>query len=79
MVKSWKKYIDKSPLKSELIKIIKDISENNIWGYYVRKLSWYTDLFRIRTWKIRIIFQKKSDWNYIVAVDTRWQIYRKIK
>ena len=78
MVKSWEKYINKSPLKIKIYNIIKDISENNIWDYYVKKLSWYDDLYRIRIWKIRIVFQKKIDWNYIVAVDTRGQIYRNL-
>jgi len=30
MVKSWEKYINKSPLKIKIYNIIKDISENNI-------------------------------------------------
>ena len=76
MVKSWEKYINKSPLKKELNEIIKDISDNNLWEYYIKKLVWYDSLFRIRVGKIRIVFEKRTDWNYIVAVDTRWQIYR---
>jgi mRNA-degrading endonuclease RelE of RelBE toxin-antitoxin system len=45
-------------------------------NYYIKWLVWYDDLYRIRKWNIRIIFQKKIDCNYIVAVDTRWQIYK---
>ena len=76
MVKSWEKYINKSPLKKELNEIIKDISNNNLSEYYIKKLIWYDNLFRIRVGKIRIVFEKRIDGNYIVAVDTRWQIYR---
>lgn len=78
MVKSWEKYINKSPYKLELDKIILDIANNNLDKYYLKQLSWYIDLFRIRKWNIRIVFKKEIDWNSIVAVDTRWQIYRKI-
>ena len=76
MVKNWEKYINKSPFKKELNEIIKDISDNNLDEYYIKKLIWYDSLFRIRVGKIRIVFEKKTDGNYIVAVDTRWQIYR---
>lgn len=78
MVKSWKKYINKSPYKIELDKIIIDIADNDLGKYYIKQLSWYDDLYRIRKWNIRIVFKKENNWNYIVAVDTRWQIYRKI-
>ena len=78
MVKSWEKYINKSLFKNELNLIIKNIALNNLEWYYIRKLGWYDDLYRIRKWKIRIIFQKKNNCNYIVAVDTRGQIYRRL-
>lgn len=78
MVKNWEKYINKSPYKLELNKIIKDIADNNLEKYYLKLLSWYNNLYRIRKWNIRIIFKKEDNWNSIVAVDTRWQVYRKI-
>jgi len=76
MVKTWEKYINKSPFKNSINEIIKDISINYLDNYFVKKLEWYENLYRIRKWKIRIVFEKRNDWNYIVAVDTRWQIYR---
>ena len=78
MVKSWEKYINKSPYKLELDKIILDIANNNLDNYYIKSLNSYDDLYRIRKWNIRIVFKKEQKWNSIVAVDTRWQIYRKI-
>jgi hypothetical protein len=39
-------------------------------------LFWYDRYFRIRKWKIRIVFIKEKDWNRIKAVDTRWDIYK---
>jgi len=80
MVKSWEKYINKSPHKQILNSIIKDILDNNLEKYYIKPLSGYTDLYRIRKGNIRIIFQKKNQSeNLIVAVDTRGQIYRWLK
>ena len=76
MTKSWEKYIEKNPLKKELNEIIKDISEDNLSIYYVKKLEWYDNYYRIRKWKIRIVFTKDEDWNRIKAVDTRGNIYK---
>lgn len=76
MVKSWEKYISKNKLKWELQKIIEDISNNNLSDYSIKKLKWYDNYFRIRKWKIRIVFIKNDEWNEIVAVDTRWNIYK---
>ncbi len=79
MTKSWEKYINKNPLKSELKKIIEDIQNNNLSEYKIKPLSGYKDYYRIRKWDIRIIFIEKKDWNEIFGVDTRWDIYNKLK
>lgn len=76
MTKSWEKYIDKNNCKSDLKSIIEDISKNDLSSYIVIKLKWYNNYYRIRKWKIRIVFIKKDEWNEIVAVDTRWDIYK---
>lgn len=76
MTKSWEKYISKNNFKDDLEKIIEDISNNNLSSYPVVKLKWYDNYFRIRKWKIRIVFIKKDEWNEISAVDTRWDIYK---
>ena len=76
MVQKWKKFINKNPLKQDLELIIQDIQNENIDKYYVKPLKWHANTFRIRKWKIRIIFEQNSKWNTIVAVDTRWSIYR---
>lgn len=76
MTKSWEKYISKNAYKSELKSIIEDILKNNLSSYIVVKLKWYENYFRIRRWKIRIVFIKKEDENEIVAVDTRWDVYK---
>ncbi len=76
MTKSWEKYINKNIYKKELKSIIEDILKNNLSSYIVVKLKWYENYFRIRKWKIRVVFIKKEDENEIVAVDTRWDVYK---
>ncbi len=76
MVVKWKKFLEKSPYKKELQKIISDISEDSLENYYIKPLKGYDNYFRIRKWKIRVVFEKTPKWNAIVAVDTRWNIYR---
>ncbi len=76
MTKKWQKYIDKNPLKKEILKIIKDIAKDNLASYKIKKLKGYEDYYRIRKGKIRVVFRKAFDGNEIVAVDTRWNIYK---
>lgn len=76
MTKSWEKFINKNIYKNDLKSIIEDILKNNLSSYFVVKLKWYEDYYRIRKWKIRVVFIKKEDENEIVAVDTRWWIYK---
>ena len=76
MTKSWEKFINKNIYKNDLKSIIEDILKNNLSSYFVVKLKWYEDYYRIRKWKIRVVFLKKEDENEIVAVDTRWWIYK---
>lgn len=79
MVQKWEKFISKNPFKDILNKIIEDISNNNLEEYYIKKLLWYENYYRIRKWNIRIVFSVEDNINKIVAVDTRWNIYRWLK
>jgi len=78
MTKSWEKYINKNTHKNELKSIIEDILNNNLSSYLVVKIKWYNNYYRIRKWKIRVVFIKNENEyeNEIVAVDTRWWIYK---
>ncbi len=49
---------------------------NNLSSYFTVKLKWYDDCYRIRKWKIRVVFIKKEDENEILAVDTRGGVYK---
>jgi mRNA-degrading endonuclease RelE of RelBE toxin-antitoxin system len=76
MTKSWEKFINKNIYKNDLRSIIEDILKNNLSSYFIVKLKWYDDYYRIRKWKIRVVFTKKDEENEIVAVDTRWWVYK---
>ena len=78
MTKSWEKYIEKSQMWEQLKEVIGDIQNNNLDWYLVIPLTGYKNHYRIRKWKVRIVFKKLSSGNEIVAVDTRWQIYKGI-
>ena len=44
----------------------------------IRKLQWETDLFRVRKWKIRIIFKKENLKWVIIDINYRDKIYKDI-
>ena len=79
MVAKWEKFINKHPLRKDLEDIITDIRDNNLDSYYIKPVKGYDQYFRIRKGKIRIIFQKSETDNLIIAIDTRWHIYRGLK
>ena len=79
MVISRKKQLLKieSSWKIELEKIIYDISVRNYKSYDKKKLKWHANLYRIRVWKYRIIFEDNIWENTkIKAIDQRWDIYK---
>lgn len=71
MAPSWEKYIEKHPMKLVLKKIIADIAMDHLEGYDIKPLQSSSNKWRIRKGKIRIIFSREGDANYIEAVDTR--------
>ena len=76
MVKNWQKQLNKFSHIFWLKEIVKDILLDNISDYDIKKLSWYRDLYRLRKWKIRIIFRKNIYKIDIINIDTRWDIYK---
>lgn len=79
MTKDWYKFIEKNPYREKIKEIILDISNNNLTEYNLVKLKWIENYYRIRVWKIRIVFSKDKNWNKIIAVDTRGNIYKWLK
>lgn len=41
-----------------------------------KKLKWEENLYRVRKWKIRIVFSKIWTETKIIDVNYRWQIYK---
>jgi len=78
MVEQFIKFIEKSPYKAILLKIVQDIMENNLEKYDIKPIEGTTDLYRIRKGSIRFIFRKTSQGNRIIEVNNRWDIYKGI-
>lgn len=76
MVKDYQKYINKRPDKDKIDKILKDILENNMSNYDVIRMQWKENVYRLRKWKIRILFLKWKDKNEILRVAERWEVYK---
>ncbi len=70
-----------SPLQRDIIlRILQDIQVNNISLYDTKKLIGYSDMYRIRKGKIRIIYRRKikeddSSTNIVISIDYRWKAY----
>ena len=71
MVEQFIKFIEKSPYKAILLKIVQDIMENNLGKYDIKTIEGTTDLYRIRKGSIRFIFRKTSQGNRIIEVNNR--------
>ncbi len=80
MVKQWQKKLDKLDNKKykELPQIVEDVINWNFSFYDLKKLWWFWNLFRIRKWKIRIIFSIENWKGIIEKIDFRWDIYKDI-
>jgi len=77
MWKDYLKIINKQSknLKNKLFDVIDNIEKWNLDWLEYKKLKWYNFLFRVRIWKIRIIFEK--DWEDFVVkkIWYRWDVY----
>jgi len=81
MVKIWIKQLNKLNLNSNIDfdKIILDIFNLNFQDYDFKQLSWFKNLFRIRTGNYRIIFSNNK-WNIrILFIWKRWDVYKWLK
>lgn len=79
MVEKWKKQLinlQKSS-KIDFHEIISDIKKRNFKDYDFKKLKWFSELYRIRIWKYRVIF-KDIPWKEIelLKIDSRWDVYK---
>lgn len=73
------KFLQKLSLKEReiILTLLEKIILWSIDDLDCKKLVWEDSLYRVRKWKIRIIFSKVWDKIKIVDVNFRWQIYKK--
>jgi len=78
MTKEWQKKIDKMPpkIREELLVIVKNIIVLHLSGYDIVAMEWYPWFFRVRKWKIRIIFTKSWNKGMIQRIDFRGDVYK---
>ena len=78
MTKTWMKFLIKLNLKIryKLEIIIEKILNNDFDWLNIKELSWKKGYFRVRVWRIRIIFIKFEEWNIIDDIWYRWDIYK---
>ena len=78
MAKAWMKFLLKVNLKIRLKLeiIIEKIMLNDFEGLHVKSISWKEWYYRVRLWKIRIIFIKSEIENIIDEIWYRWDIYK---
>lgn len=78
MTKSWIKFLLKldSKTKFKLEIIITKILNNDFDWLNIQSLIWKKWYFKIRVWKIRVIFIKNKDENIIDDIWYRWDIYK---
>ena len=78
MTKSWMKFLLKldSKKRFKMRVIIEKILKNDFEGLDVQVLLWKQNFYKIRVWKIRVIFIKSDDENIIEDIWYRWDIYK---
>ena len=78
MTKSWMKFLLKldSKKRFKMRVIIEKILKNDFEGLEVQVLLLKQNFYKIRVWKIRVIFIKSDDENIIEDIWYRWDIYK---
>jgi len=76
MPKDYIKFIRKSPYREKLEHMIEDLANDTLDNYDLKKMSGSDNLWRIRIWSIRCIFEKIDGENYIIEINKRWDAYK---
>jgi len=77
-MKNYLKFLKKLPkqLRDNIIKAIFDIGNNNLNKLDIKILKGHANIYRCRTGKIRIIFEKRNNTNIIHDIGYRGDIYK---
>lgn len=78
MGSQWEKYFSKmNGSQREKIKdILVSIKLGNREWLDIKPLKWYDAIWRCRTWKYRILFEKKWTNYILLKILPRWDIYK---
>lgn len=68
-----RKHLKRLSKKDQLriLKLIILIKENQLKGLDLRKIAGNRNLYRVRSGKLRVIFEKREDQNKIIKMDER--------
>lgn len=77
MPKQFEKYLLRLPknIYRKLSAVVIKILELRLEGLDVRKMEGFSDRYRCRVGKYRIIFEKKEDFGDIIEINTRGDVY----
>jgi len=78
MAKAWMKFLMKLNIKlrNKLEIVVWKILVNDFDWLDIKQVIWKNNYFRVRIWRIRIIFIKSEDENIIDDICYRWDIYK---
>ena len=80
MTLTWMKFLSKldKNIRLKLEKVIENILNNDFDNLDIQPLIWKKWYFKVRVWKIRVIFTKSKDENIIDKIDYRWDVYKNL-
>jgi len=78
MVKNWHKYLNKLTLKQQLIlkEVIKKLISQDFLDLDIVKIKWEKNIYRCRSWDIRIIYENINSKIFIKKIWPRWDVYK---
>ncbi|MBI5753686.1 type II toxin-antitoxin system RelE/ParE family toxin [Candidatus Peregrinibacteria bacterium] len=79
-MENYLKFIGRLPknLRLKVIKAVEDLANNKLQNLDIKRLSAPYELYRCRVGKIRILFQKRYDKNFVLDIGFRGDIYKKL-
>jgi mRNA-degrading endonuclease RelE of RelBE toxin-antitoxin system len=79
-MENYLKFIGRLPkdLRLKVIKAVEDLANNKLQNLDIKRLSAPYELYRCRVGKIRILFQKRNDKNFVLDIGFRGDIYKNL-
>lgn len=79
-MENYLKFIGRLPknLRLKVIKAVENLANNKLQNLDIKRLSAPHELYRCRVGKIRILFQKRNNVNFVLDIGFRGDIYKKL-